>query len=180
MRDVDFQIYRHVMAQLDEVASAMEAKWGVDRLPRLVAADLAEKFYSQLTKLNAAIEVGSPADIEHHAGRMQNAWRALDAAAEAAGAVPLSIKALEARMPDGRLLVVVSGTVEHWAAARAYRGCVVWNMEELARVLSDFELVNKAKTTLEGAIVNDTRPALKPAVDWSVGDELPQSMMAAG
>lgn len=181
MRDIDFAVYRHAIAQLDELAGVMEAKWGVDRLPRLVQADLAEKFYSQLDKLNAAIEVGSPADIEHHAGRMQNAWRALDGAAEAAGARPLSPKALEGRLPDGRLLVIVQGTAEHWAAAHANRQAVVWNMEEIARVLYEFELTNTAKTVFPGAEVVNTRPTpTKPPVDWSRGDDLPLDMRAAG
>lgn len=181
MRDIDFAIYRHAMAQLDELAGAMEAKWGVDRLPRLVPADLASKFYSQADKLDAAIEVGSPADIEHHAGRMQNAWRALDAAAEAAGALPLSPRYLEARMPDGRLLVICGDLESHWAMAHANRAAVVWNMDEIARVLHQFELTNTAKTVFPGAEVVNTRPALtKPPVDWSRGDDLPANMMAAG
>jgi hypothetical protein len=181
MRDIDFTVYRHAMAQLDELAGAMEAKWGVDRLPRLVPADLAEKFYSQLDKLNAAIEVGSPADIEHHAGRMQNAWRALDGAAVAAGALPLSVKALEGRLPDGRVLVVVDGVTEQWAAAQANRGAVVWNMAEIARVLHEFELTNTAKTIFPGAEVINTRPPpTRPPVDWSKGDDLPLDMRAAG
>jgi hypothetical protein len=181
MRDVDFQVWRHAMAQLDEVAAACEARWGVDRLPRLVAADLSARFHSQLDKLNAALEAGSPADIEHHATRMANAWRALDAAAVAAGARPLEPHYLEGRLPDGRVLVVCGSREEQWALSRENRAAVVWSMEEIAKVLWKFEMVNDAKITFSGATVTDCRPEpSKPPPDWSKGDPLPFDMMGAG
>ena len=181
MRDIDYQVWRHAMAQLDEIASAMERKWGVDRLPRLVAADLAARFYSQVDKLNAALEVGSPADIEHHATRMATAWRALDAAAVAAGGVPLEPRYLEARLPDGRLLVIAGGPEDAWCLAQANRSAVVWSLEEIARVLDKFELVNVAKHHFEGATVTDCRPEpSRPPPDWAKGDPLPLSMLASG
>jgi hypothetical protein len=183
MRDIDFAVYRHAMAQLDEVAAACEARWGVDRLPRLVAADLAAKFYSQLDKLNAALEVGSPADIEYHATRMGNAWRALDTAAQAAGARPLEPHYLEGRLPNGTVLVVCGSREEQWALSRENRAAVVWSMEEIARVLWEFELTNTAKTIFKGAFVEQARidpERVKPPVDWSKGDALPFDMMGAG
>jgi hypothetical protein len=156
---------------LDEVAHQAEKKYGVGRLPLLVSVDLAERFHRQAALLNDAILVGSIADVEHHANRMAHAWRALQAAAEAAGASPLSPKHLEARMPDGRLLVVVDGPVEAWCALQENRAAVVWTMAEFLSVISKFDMVNIAKAKFEGATVVDVR--VKPDPDWKFGDELP-------
>jgi hypothetical protein len=168
------------MSQLDEVASHMERRWGVDRLPRLVHADLAERFYSQLDKVNAALEVGSPADIQYHAERMKNAWQALNDVAEAKGALPLSPKSVEARLPDGRLLVICDDPEGHRKVAQENRAAVVWDMEEIVRVLWAQELVNVAKAHFPGAEVTDCRPTPdKAKPNWKKGDDLPD-FMAAG
>lgn len=174
--------------RLDEVASRMERKWGVGRLPRLVAVDLAQRFYSQLGKLNAAIADeatgGSVANVEFEAGRMVNAWMALDAAAEAAGADPASGRYLTARLSDGRSLVV-SVDLEgmgHFLRQNPDRSAAVWTMDEIARVLEGFDLVNRTKHLFEGAVVEEVR--VKPEVNWKRGDELPDDMrnqfLAAG
>lgn len=172
---------------LDQVAREMELKWGVGRLPALVPTDLAERFHRQVGKLNAAItdEVtgGSIANTEHEAGRMANAWRALDAAAEAAGALPLSPRTLEARLPDGRLLIVCDGPESAHRIAGDNRAAVVWSMAEIAAVLWKFEMVNDAKVVWPGARVEEVRvdpERTKPPVNWAEGDPLPFEMLGAG
>lgn len=165
---------------LDEVASRMERKWGVGRLPRLVSIDLAERFYRQKGKLDDAItdEVtgGSVANVEFEAGRMVNAWMALDAAARAAGAEPASAKYMEARMSDGRLCVVCSDLEghHHFVRQREGRAAVVWNMEEIVRVIEGQDLVNRTKHLFDGAVVEEVR--VRPEVNWKRGDELPDDM----
>lgn len=169
----------------------MERKWGVGRLPRLVSVDLADKFHRQVAKLNDAIteEVtgGSIANTEHEAGRMVNAWIALDGAAEAAGAEHASSKYLAARMSDGRSLVICSDPegMGHYLRQNPDRSAAVWTMDEVARVLEGFDLVNRTKHLFEGAKVEEVRvdaESLKPRVNWARGDELPFEMqvMAAG
>jgi len=168
---------------LDEVARGMEVKWGVGRLDRLVAAfdpELAAKYWRQWELLNAACETGYLEEQETQASRMRNAWMALDRAAEAAGAEPIKPKRLEARLPDGRLLVVVDGPEGAWTVAHEDRAAVVWSMEEIARVLWNFELVNDAKAKWTGCHVENARvdpERTKPKVDWSKGDELPPDML---
>lgn len=173
---------------LDETAGAMERKWGVGRLPRLVPVDLAEKFHRQVEKLNAEIveeATAGFANVEREAGRMRNAWMALDAAAEAGGAAPASAKYMTARMQDGRLLVICADPEGHGVAAREYAGtaAAVWSMEEVARVLEGFDLVNRTKHLFDGAVVEEVRvdpERTKPPVVWSKGDELPMDMLGAG
>jgi hypothetical protein len=172
---------------LDEVARQMEVKWGVDRLPRLVAAfdpDLAARFWSQLEKLNAACETGYLDGQEREATRMRAAWIRLDREAEAAGCKPISPKRIEGRLEDGRLLVVVDGLESAWKVANDDRAAVVWSIEEISRVLWRFELVNDAKTVFPGARVENARvdpERTKPKVNWKTGDQLPPDMlMGAG
>lgn len=173
------------LEQLDEVARQAERRWGVGRLPALVSVDLAERFWRQKEKLDAAITEeatgGSMANVEFEAGRMVNAWMALGAAAEAAGAVPLSPRHLEARLPDGRLVVVCGDPVEAHQIAGDHRMASVWSMEEIARVLATFDLVNTAKylwgeAKVEEARINPDR--LMPPIDWSRGDEMPDGLKA--
>lgn len=175
---------------LDEVAGQMERKWGVDRLPRLVPVDLAEKFHRQVEKLNAEIteEVTAGfANVEREAQRMVNAWRALDAAAEAAGADHASAQYMTARMSDGRSLVICGDLTGMgvWRQQNPDSAAAVWTMEEVARVLEGFDLVNKTKHLFGGAVLEEVRvdpEKLKPPVVWSRGDELPAelSVMGAG
>ena len=173
---------------LDEIASQCERRWGVDRLPKLVPVDLAEKFYRQVEKLNDAISDectgGSMANVEYEAGRMANAWRALSAAAEAAGQPPASGRCMGARMADGRSLVICEDmeAVGGWRMQNAGQGAAVWTLEEIVRVLEGLDLVNRTKHLFEGAVVTDARASAK--VNWARGDELPDDMrspyLAAG
>jgi hypothetical protein len=174
-----FDQWQLVLNQVDAVASEMELKWGVGRLPALVSTDLAQRFYSQLEKLNAALDVGSPADREVHGQRMINAWRYLDKAATEAGAKPISPKQLEGRLPDGRVLIVTDSMEGHHKLARENRAAVVWCMDEICNALWNFEMVNEAKAKFEGAVVQECKPTRKK-VNWADGDDLPEGLKAMG
>lgn len=172
---------------LDEVAATMERRWGVDRLPRLVPVDLAERYWRQKGKLDQAITEeatgGSVANVEHEAGRMRNAWMALDAAAVAAGADHASGQYLTARMSDGRSLVICGDSegMSQWLHQNRGSAAAVWTMEEVVRVLEGFDLVNRTKHLFEGAVIDAVRvdpERVKPRVDWQKGDQLPDYMMA--
>lgn len=175
------------LERLDEVASSMERRWGVDRLPRLVSVDLAEKFHRQVEKLNQAITEeatgGSMANVEYEAGRMLNAWVALDAAAVAGGGQPIVPKWFEAALPDGRLLIVCDDPAGAHKLAGDNRMATVWSMDEIVRVLWQFEMVNDAKVVWPGAKVEQVRvdpERVKPKVNWAEGDELPETMRVMG
>lgn len=169
---------------LDEVARQMELKWGVDRLPALVAGfdpDLAARFWSQLEKLNAACETGAIDEQERQATRMRAAWLRLDREAEEAGCEPLEARWLEGRLPNGWVLVVAPDAASAHRMANDRRQAVVWSIDEIARVLWQFEMVNEAKTVWPGAKVESARvdpERMKPKVDWSKGDELPDGLKA--
>lgn len=61
------------VGRLDEVAHAMERKWGIDRLPKLVDPALAARFEAQREKLNEALRSERPDAIATQAAAMERA-----------------------------------------------------------------------------------------------------------
>ena len=55
---------RAIIDGVDQLASEMEAWWGVGRLLLLVSDEYRERFDRQRRKFNAAIWDGAPADVE--------------------------------------------------------------------------------------------------------------------
>lgn len=170
-------VYLEAKAHLDGVdalAAEMERKWGVDRLRLLVDAEMRERFDRQRVKLNHAIWHGDLADLQRECPRMCNAWRALDAAATAAGAEPLSVALWEVALSDGTVITLVRDTVDAYALAREPDGRrrQVWTLAEVARCIEAFPAVVKAKQTFPGAAVVASRPITDPVDDLG-DDEIP-------
>jgi hypothetical protein len=81
-------------AELDLIASTAERRWGIGRLPLLVAPDLAAKF----DKMTALYRDGG--HTPQLVAGMARAWQALDAAAMAAGAAEAASLTWEAAPPQ--------------------------------------------------------------------------------
>jgi hypothetical protein len=143
---------------VDEVAKAAEAKWGVGRLRLLVSDDLREKFDRQGRKLNQAIWTNDVEAAEKHAPGMRKGWQALDAAATAAGAQPLSPAVWEVPLSGGCVAALVRSVAEVHQVAREGRYLQVWSVEEIARLIEAFPEVAKAKEIFPGAEVLTGRP----------------------
>lgn len=116
---------------LDRVAVEMESKWGVGRLPRLVAPDLAARFGSARDKLNEAIRANDGEAVAKRAAVMIRGWQALDAAATEAGCEALPLRTIGVKH-EGRSYVVVwdRGDV-HKAATIAPDASLVVTIQEL-------------------------------------------------
>ena len=84
----------------------LERKWGCGRLRLLVSTELRARFDSQRWKLAQAQWHGGLEDVVREAGRMARAWRALDTAAEAGGAAPLSPEVWELSLSDGTVVAL--------------------------------------------------------------------------
>jgi hypothetical protein len=125
---------------LDEVAVAMERKWGVGRLPKLVAPELAAKFHAQ-------------------AGGMERAWKALDKAASTAGAQPMSPVIWQAIIPSTGEVVAIVRSADEAAAVKAERWGTVWTLAEVALALDAFgDDVRAVKARFPDATVTAVRP----------------------
>lgn len=150
---------RAVVDGLDEVAVAMERKWGVDRLRRLVNNDLRERFDRQARKFNEALFAGKVSEVEKHGVAMRKGWEMLDRAATEEGKPPLDPQVWEAVAPDGKVIAVVRDHVDARAVAPDGRFVEVWTVEEIARLIvqEPWSIVGKVKESFPGATVVDFR-----------------------
>jgi hypothetical protein len=141
----------------DETAAEMEAKWGCDRLRLLVAPDLREKFDRQRYLLNQAIWHGELEEVRREAGRMVTAWLALDRAAAAAGKQPLASEVWEVPLEDGSVAAIVQDYAQARAVVAEGRAVSVFTIEEIARLLSNYPDIAKAKLVFPGATITAVR-----------------------
>jgi len=149
---------RAAVERLDEVAHAMELKWGTGRLPRLVDPALAARFEAQRVKLNEALRSDRSDAIATQAAAMERAWKALDAAALAAGAKPLSPTVWEAALPSTGEIVAIVRTAEEASAIARDRKGAVYTLAEVAVALDAFgEQVRATKAAFPGAEVTAVR-----------------------
>ena len=144
--------------RLDAVASAMERKWGIDRLPKLVDAPLAVRFRSQAERLDKALRSTPQDAISAQAEAMLRAWNTLDAAAVKAGWKPLAPTIWEAVLPEtGEIIAIVRDADEALAADR--KGAV-WTLAEVAIAIEAFgDTVRATKAAFPGAEVTAVQPA---------------------
>ena len=162
----------------DEWRRRMDRKWGDDRLPDLVSPDLAAKYGRQVERLHAAM-TADPLDLDAvtaEAQRMVNAYRALDAAAEAAGHQPHAADVWELRI-DGQRAAIVRDAALAVAWAQDHRDVQVYSLDEIGRILgADYaRAVRAAKNAFPGATVTAARgaPERDPALDAVLDDVIP-------
>ena len=150
----------------------MERKWGCGRLRLLVGAELREKFDRQRYMLQYAILKGELIEVQTQAQRMVNAWRALDRAAEAAGAVPLAPEVWEACTDDGVVVAIVKTMAEaHRVVADWHRDrpVVVYSLDEVARILATQTVVLEIKKQWPGAFVTRVSTNVSDPLDGVEG-----------
>jgi hypothetical protein len=162
------------LARLDETTTTYERKWGVGRLQGLVDQDLAEAFERQLRKLNAALTKYVADEVLLHIEAMIKGWRALDAAAETAGAKPIDATVWEITTPDGRQIAFVSDVRAYKALKRD--GWEIWSADEVGNIIDKFNgdigrdasgVVRETKRLFPGAEITGTRSKT------ALNDEIP-------
>jgi len=177
---------------LDNIASAMERKWGVNRLPLMVSPATAERFAHFRDKLNTAIQENHPqSDIDAAAGIVARGWHALDREATERGAYPLPPACYEIDLTaEGRGVVAIAAD-DHAAhglllqAAHERRAVEVWTLAEVARLLHEHHLAGAAKREFAGHGMAPVEPAQfrsgrrKFGVDDRLDDVLPLDGEAA-
>lgn len=146
--------------EADKLAAAMETKWGCDRLRLLVGPELREKFDRQRYLFNRAIWHGQLEDVRREASRMANAWRALDKAAEQAGAKRLDPQVMELVLADGRVAAIVPDNDHARLVIHEDRRMDVYTLEEIGRLLNGFPELARAKESFPGAEVVAVRRSI--------------------
>jgi hypothetical protein len=89
-----------MVEDVDQVAVAMERKWGIDRLRLLVSVDLRARFDAQKDRLDQAIASNLEDHVRVQTRAMTRAWEAVDRAAMEAGHWPLRTEVWELSLPD--------------------------------------------------------------------------------
>lgn len=154
------------LAELQLVATEVEARWGVGRARLLVGPELREKFDRQRYLLNQAIFHGRLDDIVLHSKRMQAAWRAVDAKAKELGASPPVADVWEVALADGRVLALArtSDAMSAYVLSGQAQGreVTLWDVEEVARMVSAEAFVTNIKVAFPGAVVEKVGPIVDP------------------
>jgi len=151
MRRINAALVEH-----DRIASQYERRWGIDRLPDLVPAELRAKYEMQCERLNAAIATWDADSVEKLVPVSCRAYAALETAAIAEGETPLRGDYYEAALNDGRPLIITRDVHEQARVAKERPDAIVWGTDEVARVVGEWEAalsVMKAKTVFPGASV---------------------------
>lgn len=163
------------LAPFDRVAIEMERKWGVDRLPELVAPEMAAKYGSAMSKLNQAIEANDVEQVVLRASVCIRGLQAMDRAAEEAGAkpAPADVWLFQA---DGREYAVLRDDAAWPSVLQDRPGCVVLTEREVVMAVERFvqtrlgETVVAVKQAFPGAAVSGVR---KEDDDGELNGEIP-------
>jgi len=147
---------------VDHVAFTMEQKWGAGRLRFLIGVDLLEKFDRQRYLWNQAIWHGDLETIRMQAARTIAAWQALDKAAMAGGAAPISPKVWEVVLANGTVAAIVKSPEEARCVIASGREVAVYSLDEIGRLLSHYPQIAQAKLTILGTTVEAVRRPSDP------------------
>lgn len=125
----------HALAPFDRLATEMEDKWGIDRLPSLVSPATAEKYGSAIAKLNEAIRADDPEAVKLRSEVCMRGLGVMDAEATAAGAQPLDGECWEYDLEGFKFFLVKDPC--QWRAVRDRHGddAVVFSLREVAVAL---------------------------------------------
>lgn len=167
MKPEDAVTLQAYLTGVDETAREMEAKWGIERLPTLVDAQLRAKFNRQVLSWQTALEEAWSAQfltanmleaVSLKAAAMQRAWGALDAAAAEAGHRPIAPWVWEVPLQDGTVAAIVQTTAEAGKVIADGRHLVVYTLAEIANVIDALPTtIIQAKTLFPGAKVMPPR-----------------------
>lgn len=143
------QVYE-TLKPLDEVALQMEAKWGIEVLPRLVSPELAHRFELARQQLDEAVTSNNPELTAQKASALIRGWQALDAEATAAGhkADPDNIWYVE---QEDFAIAIIKSRKDEKAVKEGHQ---VFHIDEVVRLIAaKYKEVYDAKKYFPGAEV---------------------------
>mgnify|MGYP003109208130 FL=1 len=167
---------RAALATYDAEVRARDVKWGVDRLPLLVEAELRDRFWAQMDILNAAIAKGSGVEVEEAVAATVRGVQALERRAIERGAEPVSGEVWEETTPQGAVIAVCRDASEIAKIRDDGRVDRIYTMAEIAAIVERWEetkagqVTNKVKSLFDGATIESVKP--KPA-EIELDDEIP-------
>ncbi|NDB70116.1 MAG: hypothetical protein EB015_19345 [Methylocystaceae bacterium] len=170
---------RAALDEADALEVELELKWGRDRLRLLVSTELREKFDRQRYLTSQARWNGGLEDVKREAGRMVKAWRALDSAAEAAGAEVLDPAIWEVSLPDGTVATLVREPQLMNRIAAEGRRINVYTLAEIAQMIAAFPELIEAKKHFPGATITPTKTEVRDPLETPMGGEKSEGIFDA-
>ena len=170
---------RAALATYDAKVRAAEVKWGIDRLPLLVEADLRDRFWAQMDVLNKAIDKGSGVEVEEAVASTIRGVEALERRAIELGAEPVSGEVWEETTPSGAVVAVCRDRAEIAKIRDSGRIDRVYAMSEIAAIVEAFEegktgeTTKKVKSLFEGATIDSVKKKSKEEIIAELNDEIP-------
>lgn len=169
----------------DRTVVEYDARWGTDVLQTLVSPETAARFAKVRNRLDAAIEAHNKAVDANEAQEAADTaittmavemrgLKAMEEEAITAGRKPLQLdRAWAFQLHDGTQAVLVQTDEDARAARRhdRFKGWAIYSIREIGIILSERSLLGvlDAKKAFPEATVE----AIKPAVNWKRGDEVP-------
>lgn len=158
---------KEVLDEADYLGETMDLKWGAGRLRLIVNGELRNKFDRQRYLYLQAKQIGDLEDVRREAKRMVSAWKALDRAAEAAGASPTAPEVWELAVPFGMFSGVVVAIVKDErdvAKVRADgRHTMVYSLDEIGRLIAADHFTLTVKDHFPGAEVVPLKKPVDPS-----------------
>ncbi len=162
MNDTQREIKRW-LDRLDEMALAVEARWGIGNLPRLCSETTAQKYDKQNEKLAVAIREQDIRQVQDLVNGFGRAYEVMEREALERGNKPSVAEYMEVALESGFKLRIARNNTE--ARSVTEKNVYVWTLEEVARVIEkDYTLVNVIKAQFDGAEVKSVRK-FKPDSD---------------
>lgn len=163
------------VAPLDRLASAMDQKWGVDRLVELVSPETARKYGSALGRLNEAVRAHDAKQAAHMAAVCMRGLKAMDQEATEAGQTP---SPLLAEFKEGPVHFGIMADNADWKPIKAARPeLTLYSLREVAIAIQGQHgdaRVQSIKQAFPGAEIGKPKSKPLPRSFWeNGGDEIP-------
>jgi hypothetical protein len=152
LNEKQIQIKRWI-DRLDEVAISYESKWGIGRLNKIITDELAIKWDAQNKRLRDAIESQDLNRIADLVEGTIRGWAALENEAIKNGHKPNDNEFWETTFEESEFTYRIYKNETEKRAAGQSDGVVCYSLKELARILDNYQLVNKIKETIGGKVI---------------------------
>jgi hypothetical protein len=159
------------LGPFDKAARAMDAKWGVNRLPDLASPATGQRWAQAMVNLNAAIGAADPELVAARVAACLRGFDLMDKEAEAAGHHPITPEAWEFEI-DGKVCALLRDDAA-WPAYSAMRpGVRVYTIREVVNALAAYgQTVAAVKDTFPGAQVTAIRKSTP--LEAELADHIP-------
>jgi hypothetical protein len=164
-------VMHYTVAPFDEAVRAMDLKWGQDRLPGLVAPEMAQRYGKAVAALNDAIRANDPEATRQNAVNCAKGLSAMDQAATAAGQA-VADPAVWQMEVDGFQFAIIRDARMWPALKKSQPDLVVFTDREIANAVKAYAL-DTVKDAFPQSTVTAITPRKRTELEEMVDDEIP-------